>query len=52
MNCLQSSWLMAQNKKLGMCEANSAAAFSNPPEQLDYIAYTASGKRDSERCDS
>lgn len=52
MNCLQSSWLMAQDKKLGIREANSAAVFSNPPEQLDYIAYAASGKRDSERFDS
>lgn len=52
MNRLQSSWLIAQDKKLSMCEANSAAAFSNLPEQLDYIAYAASGKRASECFDS
>lgn len=49
MNCLQSSWLMAQDKNIGIRETNSTASFLNPAERLDYIAYAASGKRDSER---
>lgn len=45
MNCLQRSWLMAQDKKIGIRETNSTAAFKNPAAQLDYIAYAASGKK-------
>lgn len=52
MNCLHEELAYNSGQKLGIREANSAAAFSNPPEQLDYITYAASGKRDSECFDS